>query len=79
MSTVSVQGIQRDFLAFIRRIEAGEFLLVLQDGRPLAEVRPVPAPDAQPHPFGLYAGRFTVPSDFDQPLADEVLKEFEGQ
>jgi antitoxin (DNA-binding transcriptional repressor) of toxin-antitoxin stability system len=78
MSTISVQDIQRDFLAFLRRVEAGEAFVVLQGERPLAEVRPVAAIASQPRPFGLCAGRFTVPADFDRPLPDDILKEFEG-
>ena len=78
MNTISVQDIQRDFLAFLRRVELGESFLVIGDERPLAEVRPVHAPATQSRPFGLCAGRFTVPDDFDQPLPDDVLQEFEG-
>ncbi len=79
MSTISVQDIQRDPLAFLCRVEAGEAFLVVRGDRPLAEVRPLSAPAAQPRPFGLCAGRFTVPADFDQPLPEKILKEFEGQ
>jgi len=78
MSTISVQDIQRDLLAFLRRVEAGESFLVVSGEHPLAEVRPVPAAATQPRPFGLCSGQFTVPSDFDQPLPDDILKEFEG-
>jgi hypothetical protein len=35
-------------------------------------------PVDQSRPVGLCAGRFTVPADFDQPLPDDVIKEFEG-
>lgn len=79
MSTISVQEIQRDPLAFLRRVEAGEAFLVLRGERPFAEVKPIATPDAAPRPFGLCSGRFTVPDDFDRPLPDEILKEFEGQ
>jgi antitoxin (DNA-binding transcriptional repressor) of toxin-antitoxin stability system len=78
MSTISVQDIQRDPLAFLQRVEAGESFLVVRDEHPLAEVRPVAVPAIQPRPFGLCAGQFTVPADFDQPLPEEILKEFEG-
>lgn len=30
-------------------------------------------------PFGLCAGEFTVPDDFDDPLPEEILKGFEGR
>lgn len=79
MSTISVQEIQRDPLAFLRRIEAGEALLVVQGDRALASVHPIPAPTAELRPYGLCAGRFDVPADFDQPLPDEILDEFEGR
>ena len=43
MSTISVQDIQRDPLAFLRRVEAGESFLVFSGEHVLAEVRPVAA------------------------------------
>jgi antitoxin (DNA-binding transcriptional repressor) of toxin-antitoxin stability system len=76
MSTISVQDIQRDPLAFLQRVEAGEALLVMRGGRPLAEVRPLTTVTSEPRPFGLCAGQFSVPADFDQPLPDDILKEF---
>jgi antitoxin (DNA-binding transcriptional repressor) of toxin-antitoxin stability system len=78
MSTITIQDIQRDPLSFLQRVEAGESFLVVRGEQPLAEVRPVSAPASQPRPFGLCAGMFTVPSDFDRSLPDEILKEFEG-
>ena len=78
MSRISVQDIRRDLLAFLRRVETGELFLVVDGEHALAEVRPVPAPATQPRPFGLCAGRFPVPADFDRPLPDEIFAEFEG-
>lgn len=78
MSTITVQEIERDPHAFVQRIESGEPFVVVRDQRPLAEVRPMLAPATQLRPFGLCAGQFKVPADFDKPLPDEILKEFEG-
>ena len=36
-------------------------------------------PASQLRPFGLCAGDFVVPDDFDAPLPDEVLKAFRGE
>ncbi len=36
------------------------------------------APEATSRPFGLCAGEFVVPDDFDAPLPDEILSLFEG-
>lgn len=41
-----------------------------------AELR---ADDKPLRPFGLCAGEFTVPDDFDDPLHEQVLEEFEGK
>ena len=79
MSTISVQDLERDLLAFLRRVEAGESFLIVSGAHPLAEVRPIAGQATEPRPFGLCAGRFTVPSDFDRPLPDEILDEFEGR
>jgi antitoxin (DNA-binding transcriptional repressor) of toxin-antitoxin stability system len=78
MSTISVQDIQRDLLAFFRRVEAGESFLVISGEHSLAEVRALATPATQPRPFGLCAGQFKVPADFDRPLPEDTLKEFEG-
>ena len=77
MSTVSLQDVQRDPAAALARVEAGETLLVVRGDRPVAEIRPVPAPPTGPRPLGLAAGQFVVPDDFDAPLPEEILREFE--
>jgi antitoxin (DNA-binding transcriptional repressor) of toxin-antitoxin stability system len=78
MSTINVQDIEKDFLGFLRRVEAGESFLIVRNEHVLAEIRPVVTPTPQQRPYGLCKGQFTVPNDFDQPLPDDVLKEFEG-
>ncbi|MGB4978649.1 MAG: DUF2281 domain-containing protein [Anaerolineae bacterium] len=36
-------------------------------------------PIAVKRPYGLCAGEFTVPADFNDPLSDDILKEFENE
>lgn len=79
MSTVSLRELQRNPEALLDRVVAGEHLVVVRDGRPVAELRPVPITQPGPRPFGLDAGAFTVPDDFDAPLSEEILREFEGR
>jgi len=78
MTTISFQDLQQDPTTAIDRIEAGETLRVLRDGRTVAEIRPVATPPAALRPIGLCTGEFTVPDDFDAPLPEEILREFEG-
>jgi antitoxin (DNA-binding transcriptional repressor) of toxin-antitoxin stability system len=78
MNTITTLDIQRDPAGFLRRVEAGETLVLLRDDCPLAEIKPVATERMEARPFGLCAGEFLVPDDFDAPLPDEVLKEFES-
>jgi antitoxin (DNA-binding transcriptional repressor) of toxin-antitoxin stability system len=79
MTTINIQEIQQDPLGCLRRVEAGETLVVLGDERPVAEIKPLLPPGLQPRPFGLCSGQFTVPDDFDGPLPEDILQEFEGR
>jgi len=79
MIQVSVEEMQRDLSACLQRVEAGETLLIVRAGKPVAEVKPVGASVATLRPFGLCKGEFTVPDDFDAPLREDTLKTFEGK
>jgi antitoxin (DNA-binding transcriptional repressor) of toxin-antitoxin stability system len=77
MNAVSLQDLQRDPTALLDRVEAGEHLIVYRGGRPVAELRPVITPRPTPRPYGLAAGEFVVPDDFDAPLPEDVIQGFE--
>jgi prevent-host-death family protein len=78
MVQVSVEDIQRNLAAYLQRVEAGETVVIVRAGQPIAEMKPV-AVSAKPlRPFGLCAGEFTVPEDFDAPLPEDILNAFEG-
>jgi antitoxin (DNA-binding transcriptional repressor) of toxin-antitoxin stability system len=79
MNNVSVQDLLRDPLGLLKRVEAGEHVIVVRDNSPIAEIRPVALPVLDPRPYGLAAGAFTVPEDFDAPLPEGTLRDFEGQ
>ena len=79
MVRVSVEEIQQDVSAFLQRVEAGETLLIVRTGQPIAEIKPVVVPAEVLRPFGLCAGEFTVPDDFDAPLPEDMLDAFEGK
>jgi prevent-host-death family protein len=79
MNTVSLKDLQQNPAALLDRVEAGERLVVSRDGRPVAELRPYSPVARGPRPFGLCAGAFTVPDDFDAPLPDDILRGFEGR
>ena len=79
MAQVSLEDIQRDLSGYLRRVEAGETLLIVRSGKPVAEVKPVVTGIETMRPFGLSAGEFTVPDNFDAPLPEDILNSFEGK
>jgi antitoxin (DNA-binding transcriptional repressor) of toxin-antitoxin stability system len=70
---------KRDFPVYLRRVEAGEMFVIVKAGRPLAEIKPVAAAPKPLRPFGLCAGEFRVPDNFDDPLPEAIVQEFEGR
>jgi antitoxin (DNA-binding transcriptional repressor) of toxin-antitoxin stability system len=79
MLSITVDEIQRDPSKYLRQVEAGETFVIVQADKAIAELRPIPSNSKQPRPFGLCAGEFTVPDDFDSPLPEEILSAFEGK
>lgn len=79
MLSVTTDEIQRNPLEYILRVEAGEKFSIVRDGKAIAELKPVLSSQKQPRPYGLCAGQFKVPEDFDAPLPDDILNAFEGK
>lgn len=78
MVTITLDEIQRDLLGYLKRVEAGETLVIVDADKPLAELKPVVSNASQPRPDGLCAGEFRTPDDFNDPLPEEEMKHFDG-
>ncbi len=79
MTIVTWHEMKQSLKKYLQRVKQGETLLVVEeDGRPIAEMRPVVEDETRLRPFGLCAGEFHVPDDFDKPLPEEVLALFEA-
>jgi len=61
------EGIQEEFERLVQETETPE------------ELPSAPPSGDGLRPYGLCAGKFTVPDDFDQPLPEEILRDFEGR
>ncbi|MEH1831135.1 MAG: type II toxin-antitoxin system prevent-host-death family antitoxin [Nostoc sp.] len=71
--------IQQNLTTYLHQVAAGESIIITQAGKPIAEIKPVSATFQQIRPYGLCAGEFIVPDDFDSPLPEEILNSFEGR
>ncbi|MGA1823109.1 MAG: type II toxin-antitoxin system Phd/YefM family antitoxin [bacterium] len=79
MVTVSVEEIKQNFLRWLRKVEAGEKVIILKSNKSIAQIIPIQSDDSELRPMGLCRGEFTVPDDFDAPLPEEVMQQFEGK
>ncbi len=69
---------QHDPLQYLRRVEAGETIVIVRQDKAKSVIRPI-ASNNQRRLFGLGTGEFTVPDNFDAPLPEYMLKSFEGK
>jgi len=75
---VSLEEIERHPAQYLDRVMEGETVIVYREERAIAEIRPI-SESFELRPIGLAKGEFVVPDDFDAPLPDEILDEFESR
>jgi antitoxin (DNA-binding transcriptional repressor) of toxin-antitoxin stability system len=70
---VSVEEIKHDPESVLHRVREGETVIITERDQPVAEIRPIESV-RRPRPFGLAAGAFVVPDDFDDPLPEATSR-----
>lgn len=75
MSQVNVHEAKTQLSALLRRVAAGEEIVIARGGKAVARL--VPIASAAPRQLGIDAGAFEVPEDFDAPLPADLLDAFE--
>jgi prevent-host-death family protein len=76
MAEVGVHEAKTNLSALLRRVAAGEEVVITSNGEPVARL--VPAQRRKRRTLGRDRGRFEVPEDFNAPLDDETLRAFES-
>jgi len=77
MSSVTLSEAQSHLDTLLLRVQRGERILIERDGRAVAQLTPVPRA-LEPRQAGLDEGRMWIAEDFDAPLPEQVLLEFES-
>jgi prevent-host-death family protein len=78
----NVHELKARLSSYLERVEQGETLILCRRNVPVAELRPLAKPPAKPRPLGLARrkyGTWSLPTDFFEPLPDELLDSFEGR
>jgi antitoxin (DNA-binding transcriptional repressor) of toxin-antitoxin stability system len=61
----------------LARLAPGEVIVICKNNEPVAELRALPKRLQRRRPWGIDRGVFAVPSDFNEPLLDEALADWE--
>lgn len=73
---VNIHEAKTHLSRLIRRVLAGEEIVIAKSGRPVAKIVPIGSGLAQRSP-GTAKGMLRVSEDFDAPLPRELQREFE--
>lgn len=76
MTTVGVHEAKTNLSKLLRRVAAGEEVIIERSGTPIARL--VPFAEVGTRTLGGDVGMFEVPDDFDEPLPIELLETFHG-
>ena len=75
MTVVGIHEAKTHLSRLLRRVAAGEEIVIAKGGQPVARLVPVELRKSRS--LGRDKGLFEVPDDFDAPLPDEILEDFE--
>lgn len=77
MKSVNVHEAKTHLSRLLAEVERGEEIVISRGGRPVARLLRFEPPPAK-RELGFDRGLFTIPDDFDAPLPDDILADFEG-
>ncbi len=78
MSVINIHAAKTQLSKLLDAAVAGEEVIIARAGKPIARLVPIDAVKP-PRRLGILAGKIHVPDDFDDPLPDEIIAEFEGR
>ena len=78
MTTVNVHAAKSQLSRLLDAVAAGEEVIIAKAGKPVARLVPLEGEKGL-RKLGMLAGKLHVPDDFDDPLPDDIIADFEGR
>ena len=75
---VNIHEAKTHLSKLLKRVMAGEEVVIAKSGHPIARLLPYEAPQAARQP-GSAKGKIRIADDFNAPLPDDILDAFEGK
>jgi prevent-host-death family protein len=77
-SVVNIHEAKTHLSRIVDEVAAGAEVIIAKAGKPMARLSPIATP-VKPKKLGLLKGKIKIPADFDAPMDEEVLAQFEGR
>lgn len=77
MPQVNIYEAKTHFSKYVEQAEAGNDVIIARGGKQVARLTSI-VPAKRQIKFGVLKGKVSVAEDFDAPLPDDVLADFEG-
>jgi prevent-host-death family protein len=77
LETINIHEAKTHFSRLVERAERGEEIIIARSGRPVARLVPLEGQE-KPRVFGRMRGKIRIADDFDAPLPDDILDQFEN-
>ena len=78
MAAVNIYDAKTQLSKLVDQAAAGKDVIIARGGKPVARLTGL-SPRKQTLRFGLLKGKVKIAADFDAPLPDSTLAEFEGR
>jgi prevent-host-death family protein len=75
---VNIHDAKTHLSRIVDEVAAGAEVIIAKAGKPMARLSPI-AISVKAKKLGLLKGKIKVPDNFDAPLDEEVLAQFEGR
>lgn len=76
MLTINIHEAKTHLSRLVEQAAAGEEIIIAKAGKPLAKLVPLHNAPSRRN-LGMFKGQLNVPDDFDAPLSNEVILQFQ--
>lgn len=77
MLTINIHEAKTHLSRFVEQAAAGEEIIIAKAGKPVAKLVALHSNPSRRN-LGMFKGQLNVPDDFDAPLSDEAIAQFEN-
>ena len=78
MKQVNIHEAKTELSKLVERAEAGEEIVIARAGKPAAKLVPMTKSRGRRR-LGLLDGKYRVPDNFNAPLPESIIRDFEGR